>query len=105
MAASGPAPASAQRSGVLDRLGRSTEMWIAAATVMIVGLMIVPIPTSLLDLLLTLNITAAVLILLSTLYIENALNFSVFPTLLLIITLFRLSLNISGTRLILLHGF
>ncbi|MBV8222580.1 MAG: flagellar biosynthesis protein FlhA [Candidatus Eremiobacteraeota bacterium] len=72
---------------------------------MIIGLMIVPIPTELLDFLLTLNITVAVLVLITTLYTENALSFSVFPTLLLIITLFRLSLNISGTRLILLHAY
>ena len=104
MAATGQAPQQ-QRAGVLDRIGQTSSMWIAAATVMIIGLMIVPVPPALLDLLLTLNITAAVLILLTTLYTENALNFSVFPTLLLIITLFRLSLNISGTRLILLHGY
>ncbi|HEY1729810.1 MAG TPA: flagellar biosynthesis protein FlhA [Candidatus Baltobacteraceae bacterium] len=89
----------------MDRLSQTSGMWIAAATVLIIGLMIVPIPPELLDLLLTLNITAAVLILLTTLYTENALSFSVFPTLLLIITLFRLSLNISGTRLILLHAY
>ena len=67
--------------------------------------MIIPIPTWLLDLLLIMNISLALVILLTTLYTENALAFSVFPTLLLIITLFRLSLNITGTRLILLHGY
>ncbi|MGD0476362.1 MAG: flagellar biosynthesis protein FlhA, partial [Candidatus Velthaea sp.] len=58
-----------------------------------------------LDLLLSVNISLALVILLTTLYTENALAFSVFPTLLLIITLFRLSLNITGTRSILLHGY
>ena len=58
-----------------------------------------------LDLLLTINITLALVIMLTTLYIENALAFSVFPTLLLIITLFRLSLNVTATRSILLHGY
>ncbi|GAC1404455.1 MAG: flagellar biosynthesis protein FlhA [Candidatus Velthaea sp.] len=72
---------------------------------LLVILMIVPIPTWLLDLLLSMNISLALVILLTTLYTENALAFSVFPTLLLIITLFRLSLNITGTRLILLHGY
>ncbi len=105
MAASTQAPASSGRTSVMERLSQSSGMWIAAATVLIVGLMIVPIPPELLDLLLTLNITGAVLILLTTLYTENALSFSVFPTLLLIITLFRLSLNITGTRLILLHAY
>ena len=72
---------------------------------MLVLLMIIPIPAWLLDFLLTVNISLALVILLTTLYTENALSFSVFPTLLLIITLFRLSLNITGTRLILLHGY
>jgi len=102
----GPAPAANRtRSTVMENLSQGSGMWIAAATVLIIGLMIVPIPPELLDLLLTLNITAATLILLTTLYTENALSFSVFPTLLLIITLFRLSLNITGTRLILLHAY
>jgi flagellar biosynthesis protein FlhA len=100
-----PQRAGTGRSTVVDRLAQSSGMWIAAAVVLIIGLMVVPIPPELLDLLLTLNITGAVLILLTTLYTENALSFSVFPTLLLIVTLFRLSLNITGTRLILLHAY
>jgi flagellar biosynthesis protein FlhA len=99
------APVQVGRPSVMDRLAQSPGMLVAGAVVLIIGLMVVPIPPELLDLLLTLNITAAVLILLTTLYTENALAFSVFPTLLLIITLFRLSLNISGTRLILLHAY
>ncbi len=67
--------------------------------------MIVPVAPWVLDLLLSVNISLALVILLTTLYTENALAFSVFPTLLLIITLFRLSLNITGTRSILLHGY
>src|SRR5579872_3452477 len=98
-------PQRAARPSVMDRLAQTSGMWIAAAVVLIIGLMVVPIPPELLDLFLTLNITGAVLILLTTLYTENALSFSVFPTLLLIITLFRLSLNITGTRLILLHAY
>ncbi len=105
MAASrAPAPM-AKKTSIMERIGQTSSVWVAAGTVLIIGLMIVPIPPELLDLLLTLNITAAVLILLTTLYTENALSFSVFPTLLLIITLFRLSLNITGTRLILLHAY
>ncbi|GAC1544770.1 MAG: hypothetical protein NVS2B17_26290 [Candidatus Velthaea sp.] len=98
--------ASAPRSNsLLDRLASTSHVWVAAASVLLVILMIVPIPTWLLDLLLSMNISLALVILLTTLYTENALAFSVFPTLLLIITLFRLSLNITGTRLILLHGY
>ncbi|HEX3466989.1 MAG TPA: FHIPEP family type III secretion protein, partial [Candidatus Elarobacter sp.] len=78
---------------------------MAAASVMLIVLMIVPVPPWMLDLLLSTNITLALVILLVTLYTENALSFSVFPTLLLIITVFRLALNITGTRTILLHAY
>ena len=90
---------------VLQRIGATAPIWVAGASVMLVILMIVPIPSVLLDLLLTLNIAAALLVIGVSLYAENALAFSVFPTLLLIITLFRLSLNITATRQILLHGY
>jgi len=72
---------------------------------MLVVLMIIPVPPWILDALLSVNISMALVILLVTLYTENALAFSVFPTLLLIITLFRLSLNITATRSILLHAY
>ncbi len=91
--------------GVLQRIGATAPIWVAGASVMLVMLMIVPIPAVLLDLLLTINIAVALLIIGVSLYAENALAFSVFPTLLLIITLFRLSLNITATRQILLHGY
>ena len=100
MAAAAPA-----RPGLLDRLASTSHAWVAAASVVLVVLMIVPVPPWVLDLLLSTNITLALVILLVTLYTENALAFSVFPTLLLIVTLFRLSLNITGTRSILLHGY
>jgi flagellar biosynthesis protein FlhA len=93
------------RPSLLDRLGSTSHAWVAAASVVLVVLMIVPVPPWVLDLLLSVNITLALVILLVTLYTENALAFSVFPTLLLIVTLFRLSLNITGTRSILLHGY
>jgi flagellar biosynthesis protein FlhA len=70
----------------------------------ILMIMIIPLPTMLLDIFLALNITLAVLIILVTIYASRPLDFSVFPSLLLITTLFRLSLNISSTRLILLEG-
>jgi flagellar biosynthesis protein FlhA len=93
------------RPSVIDRLASTAHVWVAASSVLLVVLMIVPIPPWLLDVLLSVNISLALVILLVTLYTENALEFSVFPTLLLIVTLFRLSLNITGTRLILLHGY
>jgi flagellar biosynthesis protein FlhA len=97
--------AAPSRPSVLDRLSSSTHVWWAAASVLMVALLIVPVPPAILDALLSVNIAFALVILLITLYTENALSFSVFPTLLLIITLFRLSLNITGTRSILLHGY
>jgi len=76
-------------------------------TVLIVGvvlIMILPVPPILLDLLLSFNITFSVIILIVSMYTLTALDFSIFPSLLLITTLFRLSLNVSSTRLILLNG-
>jgi flagellar biosynthesis protein FlhA len=78
---------------------------IAPATVIaVVGLMIVPLPTLLLDLLLSADIGLAVVLLLTSLYVRQPVDFSVFPSLLLVLTLLRLSLNVASTRLILLHG-
>ena len=70
----------------------------------ILMLMIVPLPAMILDLCLSLNITIAILILIISLYTEKAVDFSIFPSILLVTTLFRLSLNVASTRLILLHG-
>jgi flagellar biosynthesis protein FlhA len=67
-------------------------------------MMIIPLPTWLLDILITANISAALAIVLATMYTTEPLQFSIFPSLLLVATLFRLGLNISSTRLILLEG-
>ena len=83
---------------------RYVDVFISILIVAIVLLMIIPIPTSLLDFLQLFNISLAVLLLLTTMYIRNALELSSFPTLLLILTLFRLALNVTSTRLILLQG-
>lgn len=69
------------------------------------GLMLIPLPAAFLDFFLALNISLAILVLVLSLYIKTPLEFSVFPGLLLILTLFRLSLNISSTRLILIDGY
>ncbi len=83
----------------------SLSQMIAPATVIaVVGLMIVPLPTLLLDLLLSADIGLAVVLLLTALYVREPVAFSVFPSLLLVLTMFRLALNVAGTRLILLHG-
>ena len=85
-------------------LARQTDILLAAGVVGILGIMMIPIPPMLLDLLISLNITIAVLILLVVLYVERPLDFSVFPAILLVTTLLRLAINVATTRLILLHG-
>ena len=82
----------------------SAEWLIPVATVATVFVMLVPVPAVILDLFLALSITLGVIVLLSALYILKPVQFSVFPTLLLFLTLFRISLNIASTRRILLHG-
>ena len=84
---------------------RIGQFGIPAAVVGVVLIMVVPMPAPLLDLLLVLNMAVAVLILLISLYVNKPLDFSTFPSMLLIATLFRLALNVSSTRLVLLDGY
>ncbi len=81
-----------------------TEIGMAAGVVGILVVMILPLPSFMLDVLLAFNITFALIILLTGMYTLKPLEFSVFPSVLLVTTLFRLSLNVASTRLILLHG-
>src|ERR671916_945141 len=87
-----------------QKLTKHTDLIAAAAVVLVVVMLIIPLPPFLLDLFITLNISAALAILVATLYLQRALDFAAFPSLLLITTLFRLAINVSVTRLILLHG-
>ena len=81
-----------------------SDVLTGVGVVGILLLMILPLPTILLDILLSLSFTISLVILLTSLYLKNPLEFSTYPALLLMTTLFRLSLNIASTRLILLHG-
>ncbi len=83
---------------------KKTDIITALGLVAILLVMIVPIPPFLLDIMLTFNISFSLIILLVSMYVLKTLEFSVFPSLLLVATLFRLSLNVASTRLILLHG-
>ena len=74
---------------------------VSLFVIVIIALIIIPLPAFVLDMMFILNITVSLVILLLTMYIRNSLEFSVFPSILLIMTLFRLALNISSTRLIL----
>ena len=87
------------------RLLKNSDIIFAFGIIFILGLMIIPLPPFFLDFLLAINISFAVLILIVALYINSPLDISVFPGLLLVLTIFRLSLNISSTRLILLDGY
>ena len=85
-------------------LGRHTDVMFAIGAVMVIMMLIIPLPTMILDLLLVVNIVISLLILLMVLSIKSANDFSVFPSVLLIMTAFRLALNVSTTRAILSQG-
>jgi flagellar biosynthesis protein FlhA len=84
---------------------RLSQYVVPVGVIMIILMMVVPLPSIVLDMLIALNITGALLILLVSMYVKRPLEFSIFPALLLVATLFRLALNISATRLVLLDGF
>ena len=92
-------------SSLMERLTSGNDIVVVLGVVLIVVMMILPLPPVFLDLLLAVNISLGLLVLLLTMSITEPLQLSVFPSLLLIATLFRLALNVSSTRLILLHGF
>ncbi|MFZ5947782.1 MAG: flagellar biosynthesis protein FlhA [Stygiobacter sp.] len=89
----------------MKTFGRNSDVILAVGLILMLGLMLIPLPATILDFLLALNITLSVLILIVSLYINTPLDISVFPGLLLVTTLFRLGLNISSTRLILIEGY
>jgi len=82
-----------------------SAMAVPIGVVGIVLLLVVPLPAALLDLLIAVNITASLVILLTSMYVRRPLDFSVFPSLILVFTLFRLGLNVASTRLVLRDGF
>lgn len=88
----------------LEILQKRGEVLVAVGMVSLLGVMLIPMPPFLLDLLLALSISLSVLILINSVYVKRPLDFSVFPSLLLITTLYRLSLNVASTKLILLKG-
>jgi flagellar biosynthesis protein FlhA len=83
---------------------RLTLVGVPTAMVCVVVMLVVPLPTELIDVLITLNLVGSVVILLTAMYVKRALDFSVFPSLLLIATMYRLALNVSVTRQVLLHA-
>lgn len=87
-----------------EKYTKNADLMTAIGLMIILSVMIIPLPPILLDLALTASLTISILVLLVALYVNSPLEFSVFPSLLLITTLFRLSLNVASTRLILSEG-
>ena len=87
-----------------EKITKNTDLFMAVGLVAIIGVMLIPLPAFILDILLTLSITLSMLILLVALYAKRPLDFSVFPSLLLLTTLYRLALNVASTRLVLTQG-
>ncbi|MFN3788210.1 MAG: flagellar biosynthesis protein FlhA, partial [Sulfurihydrogenibium azorense] len=89
---------------VFEKINQYSDAIVIILILIILGSLVLPVPPFLLDILLTFSITFSMLILMATVYVESPLKFSSFPSILLIATLFRLSLNVASTRRILLHG-
>jgi flagellar biosynthesis protein FlhA len=83
---------------------KASHLLAPVAIMVVVMLMIVPMPPIMLDMLLSIDIGLAVVLLLTSIYVKSPVDFSVFPSLLLLLTLLRLSLNVAATRLVLMHG-
>jgi len=87
-----------------EKFTKNTDLFIAFSLLAIIGVMIIPLPPVMLDIFLTFSFALSILILLTSIYIQRTLDFTSFPSLLLMTTLFRLSLNVATTRLILTNG-
>jgi len=99
-----PKPSAGSQQALAARIGKLAELSIPLAVLGIVLAMIMPLPSFLLDVLISANLTVSVVVLMVSLYITKPVEFNVFPTTLLLLTLFRLALNISSSRLILIQG-
>jgi len=99
-----PNPVSAPWLNALNRVTKQSDVFMAVLILTILAMLIVPLPEWILDTMLVINLAAAVMVLITTLYNSQPLQFSAFPSLLLVTTLFRLSLNVAATKLILTTG-
>jgi len=87
-----------------SRFSKNGEIFLAGGVVIILLVMLVPLPTFFLDIMLCVSISISLLVLITTMFMTTPLEFTIFPSLLLITTLLRLALNVASTRLILLNG-
>jgi flagellar biosynthesis protein FlhA len=99
-----PRAGAAGAAPVVRKLLAHTDLLAAVGVVLIVTMLVIPLPAPLLDLFITLNISCGLAIVVATLYLNRALDFASFPSLLLLTTMFRLAINVSVTRLILTKG-
>jgi len=88
----------------MQTLLNHVDLVAAVAVVLVVSMLVIPLPSPLIDIFITLNISGALAVVVATMYLGKALEFSSFPSLLLLTTMFRLAINVSVTRLILTHG-
>ena len=93
-----------QLTAQIPFVAKNSDVLMAVAVIGILIFMVMPLPTLLLDLLLSFSIMFSLIIILASMYVQHPLELSAFPSILLLITLFRLSLNVASTRIILLHG-
>ena len=98
------ATSASENPSLFDRLKNQGDLLTAMSLMAFMVIMVVPLPPLAMDMFLALSITVSLLVLLVTFYVANPIQFSIFPTLLLATTLFRLSLNVATTRLILMGG-
>lgn len=91
-------------TAALNTLSRRADIFFAIGIILIITVLVLPLPPFLLDMLLAISLMLSVMVLMTTLFVEKPLQFSSFPTVLLIVTMLRLALNIASTRLILGHG-
>lgn len=96
---------SVQKKGLVELITSRSDITLAVGVIGIICVLVIPIPTIVLDFALAFNITFSLIVLMTTLYITRPLDLSVFPGMLLIVTLMRLSLNVASTRLILGHAY
>ncbi len=87
-----------------DRFAKQGDIMLAAGVVVILFVMLIPLPTFFLDIMLTVSISLSLVVLVTSMFMLSPLEFSIFPSLLLVATLLRLALNVASTRIILLHG-
>ena len=88
----------------MDNISRSSDVALALFVIAILAMIIIPVPPTVIDYLIAINLAISVSLLMVALYIPSAVHLSIFPSLLLITTLYRLGINIASTRQILLHA-